>query len=51
MEVPVSERVTPTVEQAAVGDGHDEWSEPAACAPTTRHWVDMDVDAPDGTGG
>ena len=51
MEVPISERVTPTAGQAAVGSGHDEWSEPAALPAEDDAWVDMDVDAPDGTGG
>jgi len=54
MEVPISERVTPPVEQVAIGQGHDEWSEPEALRSDddgdNGGWVDMDVDAPDGTG-
>ncbi len=49
MEVPISERVTPPVEQAAIGNGHDEWSEPAAVRPDDdENWVELDADAPDG---
>jgi serine/threonine-protein kinase len=52
MEMPISERVTPPVEQQAIGHGHDEWSEPEALRPDEDdNWVEMDVDAPDGTGG
>jgi eukaryotic-like serine/threonine-protein kinase len=52
MEVPISERMTPTAGQAAVGGGgHDEWSEPATVRSDDEAWIDMDVDAPDGTGG
>ena len=29
---------------------HDEWSEPTP-APNDESWIDLDVDAPDGTGG
>jgi serine/threonine-protein kinase len=39
---------------AAVAGGqagaHDEWSEPTP-APDDESWIDLDVDAPDGTGG
>jgi eukaryotic-like serine/threonine-protein kinase len=55
MEVPISERVTPPAAQAAVGQDHDEWAAPATLRsddePASDNWVDMDVDAPDGTGG
>jgi serine/threonine-protein kinase len=34
----------------AVAARHDEWSEPTP-APIDEDWVDLDVDAPDGTGG
>ena len=47
MELPLSERATPPAEQAAVE--HNEWSEPAL-RPGDDGWVDMDIDAPDGTG-
>jgi hypothetical protein len=52
MEVPISERVTPPVSQAAVGQGHDEWSQPSSVrADDDENWVELDADAPDGTGG
>ena len=35
---------------AAVAGGGDEWSEPTP-QPEDESWIDLDVDAPDGTGG
>jgi serine/threonine-protein kinase len=35
---------------SAVAGPHDEWSEPTP-EPTDESWIDLDVDAPDGTGG
>jgi serine/threonine protein kinase len=42
--------VAPPVPAAAVAGGRDEWSEPTP-QPGEENWIDLDVDAPDGTGG